>query len=184
MKDMKRHFSNILTRNLSFWLVPSEQDRSFFEHLIDTLAQEHDAPSFVPHVTLYSGETTADDDPLDSIEKSTQGVKGLSLHVDSVLYTEQFTKTLFVQFHPSPLLRSISERMKHLSSKPSGYILNPHMSLMYKDMSEQGKHQLAATIRLPSAEVSFDEVWAIASLGPTHTPEDVHRWNVVCRQHL
>ncbi len=77
---------------VSFWLIPSEEDRGFFQEIIDTLSQEYDAPSFTPHVTIYSGEYAP----------------GLSLKVDKLLYTGEFTKTLFVQFQSSEILRKIS----------------------------------------------------------------------------
>lgn len=167
--------------NVSFWLVPSEEDRAFFQEMINALAREHDAPRFVPHVTIYSGERSSDDNPREIIISSTQALRSITLEVDTVLYTEQFTKTLYVQFHPSTLLRSLSEQMKSLSAKPSEYVLNPHLSLMYKDMSADEKQRIAASIHMPRAEVSFSEVWAIASRGHTQTPKDVRRWDVVCR---
>ena len=173
-----------MTRHLSYWLVPSAEDRSFLQDLITTLARVHQAPSFIPHVTIYSGESQPDDHPLDIIEQSTQDVESLTLQVDTVLSTDQFTKTLFIQLHPSPRLSAISERIRTLSSKPSDYILSPHVSLLYKQMRAPEKHRLATTILLPQTEVAFGDVWAIASWGPTQTPADVQRWEIVCRKQL
>jgi 2'-5' RNA ligase len=173
-----------VTQHVSYWLVPAAPERDFLQELINTLASAYDAPRFVPHVTLYSGASPANDNPPDIIMQSTQEVHRLNLQVDRILSTEEFTKTLFVQFHPSTLLSQLTEAMRRLSTQPSAYRLNPHLSLMYKRLSRPETQRIAATIRLPMAVVCFDEVWAIASPGTTRTAEDVGRWQVVCRQRL
>ncbi|NEQ22951.1 MAG: cyclic phosphodiesterase-like protein, partial [Microcoleus sp. SIO2G3] len=48
---------------VSFWLIPSDEDRSYFQEIINTLAQEYDAPAFTPHVTIYSGEYAQEESP-------------------------------------------------------------------------------------------------------------------------
>jgi 2'-5' RNA ligase len=161
--------------------MPADEDRAFFQEMINALARHYDAPPFVPHVTIYSGASAPADNPRQIIITSTQAVRAVTLDVDAVLSSEQFTKTLYVQFHPSTPLRSLSERMKRAVAQPSDYVLNPHLSLMYKDLSADEKQRIAASIHLPQAEVSFSEVWAIASPGHTQTPEDIRQWDVVCR---
>jgi hypothetical protein len=74
--------------------------------------------------------------------------------------------------------------MRRFSAQPSAYRLDPHLSLLYKNMGDPEKHRLAATIQLPMTEVSFDAVWANTSVGGTRTAEDVKRWEVVCRHPL
>jgi hypothetical protein len=74
--------------------------------------------------------------------------------------------------------------MRRLSAHPSAYVLDPHLSLLYKHLSVHEKHQLATTIQLPTSEIFFDEVWANASAGATRTAEDVRRWEIVGRQRL
>jgi hypothetical protein len=108
----------------------------------------------------------------------------MCLHIDRVLFTEEFTKTLFVQFRPSTLLSRIMEDMRRLSVRPSEYRLNPHMSLMYKHLNSPETQRIAANIRLPMSVVCFDEVWAVVSPGITRTAEDVARWEVVSRTPL
>ncbi len=68
---------NIVNTKVSFWLIPSEEDRAFFQKMINRLGQEYDAPSFTPHVTIYSGEYTPNDNIAELIEKSTKEVKVL-----------------------------------------------------------------------------------------------------------
>jgi 2'-5' RNA ligase len=119
-----------LKTKLSFWLIPSEEDRTFFQQIIDTLAQEYGAPVFTPHVTIYSGEVPTDESLAALLEEATLGIQSFSLKVDQILYSDEFTKTLFVQFYPNPILSQISETLRSNSKTPSEFNLNPHISLI------------------------------------------------------
>jgi len=173
-----------LKNKVSFWLIPSEEDREFFQEIIDTLSQEYDAPAFTPHVTIYSGEYTPDESTAELIEKATQEVQGFSLKVDKLLYTEEFTKTLFVQFNPDGILSRISETLGRRAKKPSDFELNPHLSLIYKYLSEEIKKNLTTSISLPKSEVFFNEVRAISTSEKVQGREDVESWKVICNRKL
>ncbi|HBB35057.1 MAG TPA: cyclic phosphodiesterase-like protein [Cyanobacteria bacterium UBA8803] len=169
---------------VAFWLVPAVEDRAFFQEMIDTLAHEYDAPAFVPHVTIYFGECQPDESPTSLVEEAIQGVKSFSLAVDRLLYTDQFTKTLFVQFQPNSVLTQISETLRHSLGQPSDFVLNPHLSLIYKQMSEETQKYLVTSITLPKSEVFFNEVQAILAPNKTQTREDVESWKVLYKTQL
>ena len=173
-----------MKNKVSFWLIPSEEDREFFQEIIDTLSQEYDAPAFTPHVTIYSGEYTPDESTAELIEKATQDVQGFSLKVDKLLYTEEFTKTLFVQFHPDAILSRISETLARRAKKPSDFELNPHLSLIYQHLREEIKKNLTTSISLPKSEVFFNEVRAISTPEKVQGREDVENWKVICNRKL
>ena len=173
-----------MNTKISFWLIPSEEDRAFFQRIIDNLAQEYDAPSFTPHVTIYSGEYTADDNPAEIIEQSIKEVKNFSLKVEKLGYTEEFTKTLFVQFLPCVTLSKISETIHSSSSKPSNYLLNPHLSLIYRRLNETIKENLTSSLILNKSEVFFDEVKAISTPALIQAKEDVEGWQTICTRKL
>ena len=97
-----------MPRYVSFWLVPAAEDRRFLQDLIDTLARTHAAPTFTPHVTIYSGVWTQTDNVLDIMDHAARSAPRICLQVDTIRYSAAFTKTLFVQFHPSSTLRTIS----------------------------------------------------------------------------
>jgi 2'-5' RNA ligase len=168
-----------LKTKVSFWLIPSEEDRGFFQKIIDTLSLEYDAPSFTPHVTIYSGEYAPDESPAELIEKVTQEVQPFSLKVDKLLYTDEFTKTLFVQFKSSEILSKISQNLQSSSKNSSNFELNPHLSLIYKQMSEETKKNLTTSLTLPKSEVFFDEVRAISTPERVQKREDVESWKVI-----
>lgn len=173
-----------MSTRVAFWLIPSQEDKALFQKIINTLAQEYDALTFTPHVTLYAGEFVPDESPAELLKIATQGIHPFSLKVDQLLYTEEFTKTLFVQFHPNTVLSQITESLRSHSSKPSDYILNPHLSLIYQYLSEQTKKELASSITLPKSEVFFDEVSAISIPETIRRREDVEKWDVICSRKL
>lgn len=168
----------------SFWLIPSEEDRSFFQEIVDTLAGEYNASVFTPHVTIYSGEYTPEESPAELLEQATLGVPGFSLKVEQLLYTDEFTKTLFVQFYPNSLLSQISETLRSRSKKPSEYELNPHLSLIYQYLSEEIKKELITKLSLSKSEVFFDEVRAVSTRNQEKGWEAVESWEAICIRKL
>ena len=173
-----------MARHVSYWLVPAAEPKEFFQGLIDALGKTHQAPSFVPHVTIYSGESAAADDPQAIIAQSTWDVQEVRLDIERVSQTDLFTKSLFVQFHQSEPLTRIADRMRHLSASPSMYELNPHLSLIYKHMESRDKRAIASRLQLSTSVVLFDAVWAIGSEGTPRVEEDVRSWQVLCRKSL
>jgi hypothetical protein len=173
-----------MPRHVAYWLVPAAPALTFFQELIETLARTYSAPVFVPHVTLYAGESPPGEAPLAVLDAAIGQVSEVCLQVIDLRYTAAFTKTLFIQLQPSELLARLTVDLRRLSARPSAYMLDPHLSLLYQSISESAKHHLATTIRLPMSTICFDEVWAILSPGPTHTTEDVRGWEVVCRKSL
>lgn len=165
---------------VSFWLIPAKEEREFFQKIIDTLAQEYNAPTFTPHVTIYSGEYPSDELLNELIEKAIEKVKSFSLKVDKLSYTNSFTKTLFVQFHQNPILVEISETLRCSSKKSTEFVLNPHLSLIYQYLNEETKKNLTNSIILPKSEFLFDEVRAISTPEKVEKREDVDNWRVIC----
>lgn len=168
-----------LKTKVSFWLIPSEEDRAFFQDIIDNLAQEYDAPVFTPHVTIYSGEYTPEESPAELLENAIQGIQSFSLRVDKLLYTDQFTKTLFVQFYQNPILTQISQTIHNCSKHASEFALNPHLSLIYQYLTEEIKKNLITQLSLPKSEVFFNEVRAIYTRNQVKGWEDVVNWEVI-----
>lgn len=169
---------------VSFWLLPTESDRIFFQDIIKTLAYTYDAPVFTPHVTLYSGTCGAHENPEDILDWASRGVQGFALRVETILYTEAFTKTLFVQLLSTAVLRDLAENIRQRCTHPSTYVLDPHLSLLYKTMCESEKRRLVTTLHLPSDTIFFDEVCAMATPNATQTREDVENWQVLCVKKL
>lgn len=173
-----------MNTKLSFWLVPAAEERIYFQEIINSLAQDYDAPTFAPHVTIYSGEYQSVASLKNIIEQATQGIQSFSLKVDQLLYTEEFTKSLFIQFQQNSTLSQISKTLDSYAKKTSKFTLNPHLSLIYQHLTEESKQKLTTTISLPKSEILFNEVRVISTSSKVETREDVEGWQLLFTKQL
>ncbi len=164
--------------------MPRERDRSRFQDIINTLANAYDAPAVEPHVTIYVGDLALNESPGELIQKATAGAQTVRLQIRNIGYTDEFTKTLFLQFRPSRRLGELTEALRRYSASPSDYVLNPHLSLIYRSMSLKEKQKAAASVVIPHSLIYFDEVWAIATPPFVRDRQDVESWRVLYRKKL
>jgi hypothetical protein len=158
---------------VAFWLIPAEPDRTIYQSLINDLSNRYNTPTFAPHVTLHSCECNRD-----------QAVEFLNSHsnidivleTDQILYSEEFTKTLFIQLFSNSQLDQLSEFCKQ-SFEPS-FLLNPHLSLIYANLAESEKRSLIPQIPLKQS-IRFDQIRAIHIPRPVRTREDVEAWQEI-----
>ncbi len=65
-----------------------------------------------------------------------------------------------------------------------GYKLNPHLSLLYKEMPYEAKAELARTISIPFQHISFDRLQVIAGSDRASTRSDVESWQTLAARDL
>ena len=92
---------------IAYWLIPSEPAHSFFQRIINDLSRRYDAPVFEPHVTIHVGadRTDAANNALGDAASQCKPIGLTPLGIDQ---SDEFIKTLFVQFSMSAELRKIS----------------------------------------------------------------------------
>ncbi len=162
----------------SFWLIPAEPFRTQLRRVIQSLATTYDAVDFEPHVTLSCG--VSDDQETIAIAKViasrflTQRLTATNLD-----YTNIYTKTLFVQFAASEQVQKISDLIKAQSSRPSGYKLNPHLSLLYKTIPESQQKELCVSVNVPECLYLFDRLRIIKTEIPLTQTAQIKRWRTV-----
>jgi hypothetical protein len=168
---------------LTYWLIPAEPARSYFRSLISDLAGRFDAPVFEPHVTLYVTES-GNENPAGVLRETFCLIEPPRLSITAINYSDEFTKTLFVEFRPDELLAGLKEKLRAGSASPPEYQLNPHLSLIYKTMSRETKMELANSLRLPFDEVLFASAKAVISPARIESPADVEAWRVVAEENF
>lgn len=168
---------------IAYWLIPAEPPRSFFQRLINDFAQQHDAPVFEPHVTVFVGANRvgAAERALSQVARDWYPTKLKTL---GIAHSDEFIKTLFVRFAPNKRLRQINETIRDAAQDPSRYELEPHLSLLYKMMPAALRREVAASISVPYSEVSFDAIKAVRCVSPTQSRADVEVWRVVASAEL
>jgi hypothetical protein len=168
---------------IAYWLIPSEPAHSFFQRIINDLARRCDAPVFVPHVTIHVG---ADRDHVakNALRDTARECKLIGLTPLGIDHSEEFIKTLFVQFAMSAELRKTNDIIRQAANDSSRYELNPHLSLLYKNLAAPTRRELTASINVPLFEVTFDAIKAVRCVSPTESGADIETWHVVATASL
>ena len=168
---------------IAYWLIPSEPAHSFFQRIINDLARRYDAPVFEPHVTIHVGADRADA-AKNALGDAAHECKLIGLTPLGIDQSDEFIKTLFVQFITSAELQRFNEIIRNAAHDSSQYELNPHLSLLYKNLAAPTRRELAASINVPLSEVTFDAIKAVRCVSPTKSGADVEAWHVVAAASL
>jgi hypothetical protein len=164
-------------------LTPCEPLRSTLRSIIRRLAASLDAVEFEPHLTVYCGPST--DAEAGAVARVIDGqFPPIELTADRLDQTERYTKTLFVQFQESAAARQLFVAAAAGYSRQSNYVLNPHLSLLYKTLPEPKRRELCATLVVPMGVYKFDHVRMIETELPIEDPGPVQRWRVVSDEAL
>jgi len=163
--------------------MPAEPARKFFQGLIEELAWQYDAPLFEPHVTVHVGEDHADaaEKALSRASRECQRIDLKPLCID---HSDEFIKTLFVQFGPDKKLQRLNAIIRVAAQDPARYHLNPHLSLLYKNIPAAARRALADSIKVPFSEVTFDALKTVRCISPTQSRADVEAWQVMATREL
>ena len=168
---------------IAYWLIPSAPRRNFFATLIAELAQRFDAPIFEPHLSIFA-EPASDAHARRVIREVTADFGQIRMSVVGVRFSEEFFKTVFVQFSASAAVAQLSAAIQSRSVDAGGFHLDPHLSLIYKSMLPDDKNKLAGSLRLPFDEVMFDSVAAINVPNGARTRAGVESWETVAERRL
>lgn len=183
LSDIPKVSTDSANEILTYWLIPAEPARSHFRNLIQDLAERFDAPVFEPHVTIYVTES-GNENPMDVLRETFRNIQPSCLSVTAIDCSDEFTKTLFVQFRADAALAKLNESLRAASASQREYQLNPHLSLIYKTMPPETKVQLANSIRLPFEEVRFDSAKAVISPAKIESRANVEAWRMVAEERL
>jgi len=160
---------------IAYWLIPTEPARSYFQNLISDLAERYDAPEFEPHVTVHVG-VDCTDKVAELLSISTRRSRPITLRALNVSNSSEFIKTLFVTFDTSLQLQRLNQSIRKAAQESSTYQLNPHLSLLYKNMSTVDRNCLARLVEVPFTEVTFNSLKAVRCISPTKSRTDVEAW--------
>ena len=171
-----------LPAKMAYWLVPAEPFLSSFQKSISDFAVMYNGSDFIPHATIYFGEFDSRDE-VDTIMDKLSFFKELRLHVDSLLFTEQFTQSCFIKFKNLPALTEMCEMVRSQLHKPESYQVVPHMSLFYGHLDSKAREEITKSMALPKA-ISFNLICAIANPAQVASREDVEYWYEKARRVL
>jgi hypothetical protein len=159
-------------------LVPAAPAKAFFVETIASLAARFHAVVFEPHVTIHVTEDSLED-PAIMLRRAFPKCSPYRLKVRNIDSSDEFTKTVFVQFESDKRLTHLNTKLRRVSPRGGEYQLNPHLSLIYRKMDGERKRKIAKSIRLPFTEVVFDCAKAVVSPAEITSREDVEQWRVI-----
>ena len=144
----------------SVWLEPIPQDAKYLRKIIGHLAKKYGAPTFTPHVTLYSGigkYLQAEE----AVKKCT-GFPKLRLQTKNIAFSNYLWKTLFVNIKQDDNMRLVNKCLRNSLEHSTRYEFKPHISLIYKKMDAKTKYHLSKTIKIKQS-FTFDKITIISS---------------------
>jgi hypothetical protein len=166
-----------MTKNvIAYWLLPERAVRKVFAENIRKLARRFETPVFAPHVSVFIApeDTRHPTEVLRELRAVT-----IQLTINRIQFSEQFTKTLFVQFEQSVPLQELGDRIWKASGAPERYVIDPHLSLLYASLAAEKKKALVDEIKFPFREVGFSSICAMRCAGPTATAKEVEQWRLL-----
>jgi 2'-5' RNA ligase len=161
---------------VAYWLRPETAAREMFSREIRKLAEQFGAPLFEPHVTIFVAPENSRA-PLQVLREV--GQVNIELTIHSIRFSEQFTKTLFVQFETNSALQQLGDAIWKASGARERYLIDPHLSLLYAKLPTETKQRLADNVRLPFREVRFISICAMRCARPTTTAVEVEQWKLI-----
>jgi len=161
---------------IAYWLLPERAEREVFSREIRELAERFDAPLFEPHVTIFIAPENSRA-PLEVLREL--GPVDIELAIHSIRFSEQFTKTLFVQFERNSVLQQLGDAIWRTEGARNRYLIDPHLSLLYAKLPSKTKQRLADNIRLPFRKVGFTSICVMRCARPTTRAIEVEQWKLL-----
>jgi putative hydrolase of the HAD superfamily len=168
----------------SVFLTPSDANFKYTANLIRELCGKYDMPAFEPHVTVYSGILSDLDALKKVVSTAVYGIGPFSLHVRRVGCSDEYFRSLYIEFEEDPVLREIHERIHAGAGSDSGYELFPHLSLLYSDMPLGNKKALAKRVVMDRSAIHFDQVKIVTPRNREEGWRDTGQWQTVFRARL
>ena len=163
----------------------SEKDNKTLSPIISKLSKKYvNGDIFPPHISVNFSAQINISEAKRVAGKSIKGIHKFEVETHSTQYSSQWHKTLFIQLKENPFLTTISKRLdKTFMENRMPYILDPHISLLYKDgLSIQEKNELAKSLKVPN-KFLVSGIAVVTSTNPNY-PKDYGAWKIVFEKEL
>ena len=164
-----------------YWLLPAKPQRDLFCNIVRILRKEFRAPNFEPHLTLFV--TRNDRSSPNQIFKQIR-TRPVRLKSRGVSFSDKFTKTLYLRFSSNPALRRLVIDLARAAKTRAKPPVDPHVSLLYKQMPRGAKKEMASVLHFPFRTVVFDTIAAVRLTLPVKKGQDVEKWKIVATKSL
>ena len=155
-------------QTFSIWLLPIDSDHNYLSKIIQSLSEEHDAPFFQPHCTLfssfsdiYSAKKIIDQIDLDFFD----------VEVRRISQSSDIWKTVFIELKNSSQLQNLNCLLKGL--KDEDYLFSPHISLIFKLLDVNKRKKIIQSLSIKKS-FSFGKISIVNTAGHVESWETVY----------
>jgi hypothetical protein len=156
---------------VSFWLLPGKPSMRVFAQIVDDLARRYDAPRFLPHVTVHSDRVVRQADLTGVLQEAAAHFAPFEMQAGPTGHSPLRFKTLFVTLSGGAIIDLAAVLAAGVARwrpepaegepAPAAYRLEPHLSLLYRELPEAERAALAARYCHEGEAVYFDRIAAL-----------------------
>jgi len=159
----------------SIWLIPSDSDKVYLSSIIQSLSDAYDAPTFAPHCTIFS--PISDLEALKAIIQHLK-FKPFEVTMGGLNQSEVIWKTVFIELEANPHLTLLNYLFNQAFDP--GYVFQPHLSLIYKEMDVDSKKAIINNLDLKKF-YKMHRLAVVDTSGPVETWKSVYEenWNKI-----
>ena len=161
----------------SAWLIPEEKHSGQLQELINRLALENNAPKFIPHCTLAGKIMLGSNFLCDEIRTFCNQSKPMSLNVFKIMSEKTLFKSLYIQLKKEKFIVDFQKKIANIFIKRGPYHFDPHLSLMYKNVSDVKQKKVVEGISFPD-HINFNHISIV------NTGGIIDEWDSVFNQKL
>ncbi|WKT57441.1 2'-5' RNA ligase family protein [Candidatus Nitrosotenuis chungbukensis] len=156
----------------SIWAEPATKDAKYLFQIICKLGKKYHSHTFNPHITMYSGIRSVSDAKL--AIQNCKNMGKFTVMATGLDFSDSLWKTVFVNVEKNQRLEQIHDTVKENIRQSTQYRFNPHISLIYKKMSNSEKQEIIDGLRIKQ-KFTFDKIAVITS------SRNVEKWEVIDR---
>ena len=155
-------------QTFSIWLLPIDSDHNYLSKIIQSLSEEHDAPFFQPHCTLFSSfsDIYSTKKIIDQLD-----LDFFDVEVRRISQSSDIWKTVFIELKNSSQLQNSNCLLKGL--KDEDYLFSPHISLIYKLLDVNKRKKIIQSLSIKKS-FSFGKISIVNTAGHVESWETVY----------
>lgn len=128
------------------WLKPSHEASDQFAEVIQQLALELDAPTFVPHITLLGHLKGFEAEHVTKSKELARHLQPFPVNVSGPGFGEDYFHCVFLVADMTPPLFHAHQLACQMFHQEDGGHYLPHLSLVYGEYSESRKKDIIAAL--------------------------------------
>jgi len=106
------------------------------------------------------------------VSESINGVRSFEIEKNNISFSDDFWKTLFIDFNSNPNMLKINNYLASHLSESNKYEFKPHASLIYKEIPTEEKQKLSDTLEIKNS-------FKITGIGIMEFPKRIEEWKII-----